>query len=305
MSDVLRSLARPDALGRLVEREWGVPVEHVTLHRSLANDVYRVDPGHFLKVYRHGWRSPEEVAWECELAGHLAREGVPVPPVVRRADGALSGTWQAPEGPRPLVLLETVEGHRPVPPFAPGLHRAHGRLVARIHAAGESFRPGHRRGGTDLAAVLDAPLAEVLPLLSAADRDRAVSVAAAARAGLAANPPLRGLCHGDATMDNVLITGGTEEEPELVVFDFDLAGEGFLIADFPFGSPNWGHFVAGYTEIRPVDRAGLAAEAWLDAIEVIAGLRFHLITKPAWRGAESQAEGWLDQALGDLRALAG
>ncbi|MEV6522006.1 hypothetical protein AB0M43_08715 [Longispora sp. NPDC051575] len=94
MSDVLRSLAHPEALGRLVAREWGVPVERVTLHRSLANDVYRVDPGHFLKVYRHGWRTPEEVAWECDLVAHLLAEGVPVAPVVGRP-----GVWHAPEGP--------------------------------------------------------------------------------------------------------------------------------------------------------------------------------------------------------------
>ncbi|GAB4061319.1 phosphotransferase enzyme family protein [Catellatospora paridis] len=304
MSDVLRSLARPEVLGRLVEREWGVPVGQVVLHRSLANDVYRVDPGHILKVYRHGWRTPEEVAWECDLITHLADEGIPVAPVTRRIDGAMSGVWQAPEGPRPLVLLEQIAGRRPEPPFAPGLHRAHGRLMARIHASGDSFVSTHRRRPRDLATMLEEPLAQVVPLLSGADRDSVTRIAAAARIGLTDNPPTWGVCHGDATMDNVLVVDGTDAEPDLVVFDFDLAGKGHTASDFPFGVKNWEHFLAGYTELRPVTPADLAAEPWIDAIALIARLRFHLIAKPAWRGAESKAEGWLDRTLSELRELA-
>jgi Ser/Thr protein kinase RdoA (MazF antagonist) len=304
MSDVLRSLARPDVLAEIVEREWGVPVDDVVLHRSLANDVYRIDPGHILKVYRHGWRTPEEVAWECDLIGHLAAAGIPVAPVTPRRDGSTSGLWHAPEGPRPLVLLHKIDGRRPAPPFDPGLHRAYGRLIARIHTAGDSFASVHRRRAADLTTMLDEPLAEVLALLSADDRSRAIRVAEAARTALTDNPPTFGLCHGDATLDNVLIVGGTDAEPDLVIFDFDLAGEGYFASDFPFGAKNWPHFLDGYTELRPVTPADLAAEPWTDTIDLLASLRFHLITKPAWRGAESTTEGWLDETLTDLQDLA-
>ncbi|MGY0233634.1 hypothetical protein [Longispora urticae] len=105
-------------------------------------------------------------------------------------------------------------------------------------------------------------------------------------------------------MDNVAIVGGTDAEPELVVFDFDLAGDGYAVADFPFGSPHWEHFLSGYAEVRPLAPEDLGAEPWLDAVEVLAGLRFHLVTKPRWRGTESLGEGWLDQTLADLRDLA-
>ena len=304
MSDVLRSLACPDALGALIEREWGVQVDAVVLHRSLANDVYRVDPSHILKVYRHGWRSPDEVGWECDLIAHLVDAGVPVAPVIRRLDGTMSGVWQAPEGPRPLMLLERVDGLRPEPPFAPGLHRAHGRLIARIHAAGDTFRSTHSRASKDLAAMLAEPVAQLLPLLSDADRDRVERLASAARIGLTESPPTWGLCHGDATMDNVIVVGGTEDEPDLVVFDFDLAGAGHTASDFPFAAKNWEHFRAGYTELRSITDTDLAAEPWLDVLDLIASLQFHLVTKPTWRGAESMAEGWLDQTLADLRELA-
>jgi Ser/Thr protein kinase RdoA (MazF antagonist) len=67
-----------------------------------------------------------------------------------------------------------------------------------------------------LAALLDQALAEVGPLLPPADRAVADRVAAAARAGLLSSPPISspptpGLCHGDTTMDNVLVTGRSDE----------------------------------------------------------------------------------------------
>ncbi|HEY1487029.1 MAG TPA: phosphotransferase [Micromonosporaceae bacterium] len=304
MSTVLRSLARPDALADLLERDWGLSIERVVLHRSLANDVYRVDPDHFLKIYRHDWRTPEEVAWECELIEHLVGRGIPVAPVTPRLDGTLSGVWHAPEGPRPLVLMERIDGRRPKAPFSPGLHRAHGRLVARIHTAGDTFRSAHRRRPRDLATTLDEPLAQVLPLLSRDDRAMAVRLAEAARTGLAHSAPTRGICHGDATMDNVVIIGGTEADPQIATYDFDLAGEGYLAADFPFSAKNWGQFLAGYTEVRAVTPADLVAQPWLDIIDVIEDLRFHLVVKPAWRGTESTDESFLDETLGDLREMA-
>jgi Ser/Thr protein kinase RdoA (MazF antagonist) len=101
----------------------------------------------------------------------------------------------------------------------------------------------------------------VLPWLEPADQHRAKGLASAARAGLAAASPSHGLCHGDATLDNVVVVGGTEEDPALVLFDFDLAGYGYLASDFPFQAKNFEHFLAGYREIRPIAAADLAAEA--------------------------------------------
>jgi hypothetical protein len=40
------------------------------------------------------------------------------------------------------------------------------------------------------------------------------------------------------------------------------------------------------------------------AVGLIENLRFHLVTKPQWRGTQSLAEGWLDEVLADLRKVA-
>lgn len=300
MSEVLRSLADPGFLAELVKREWGVDATPMELHRTLANDVYRAGPDHFLKVYRHGWRSPEEVAWECDLIEHLAAHDVPVVTVTPRKDGARTGIWHAPEGPRPLVLMRRIAGHRPAAPFPSESHREHGRIIARIHEAGRTFHSVHRRRPRDLKSMLDDPLGAILPHLDAPDRDRAVMLAAAARENLSKHPPTRGLCHGDATMDNVIEPG---TGPRLVVFDFDLAGEGYLATDFPFGIDNWDHFLTGYREVRPIPPDDLAAAPWLGVAGLLENLRFHAVVKPAWRGAESTTEGWLDNALKALREL--
>jgi Ser/Thr protein kinase RdoA (MazF antagonist) len=300
---VLRSLARPEMLGSLIEREWPLQVDRVTLVRSLANDVYRVDPGHFLKVYRHGWRTAGEVAWEAGLIAHLARSEIPVAAVTPRRDGSPAGIWRAPEGPRPLLLVQAIPGRQPAPPFAPDVHRAHGELIARVHEAGQTFRSPHQRRSQDPADRLEERLGELLPVLTVAQRAMASRVTAAAMAALAASPPGRGVCHGDATLDNVLVTGGTDHAPQLALIDFDLSGPGMLPADFPWGIGNWDHFLAGYANVRPVNPADLAAGPAITAANVIAGLHFHLIPKPRWRGEESTHEGWASQLLDHLQAL--
>jgi Ser/Thr protein kinase RdoA (MazF antagonist) len=300
---VLRSLARPEMLGSLIEREWPLDVDRVTLVRSLANDVYRVNPGHFLKVYRHGWRTAGEVAWEADLIARLARSGIPVAAVTPRRDGSAAGIWRAPEGPRPLLLFQAVPGRQPAPPFAPGVHRAHGDLIARVHEAGRTLQSPHRRRSQGPADRLEERLGELLPVLATAHRGMASRVAAAAMAALGASPPARGICHGDATLDNVLVTGGTDPAPQLALIDFDLSGPGMLPADFPWGIGNWDHFLAGYTGIRPVSPADLAAGPAITAANVIAGLHFHLIIKPRWRGEESRHEGWASELLDQLQAL--
>jgi Ser/Thr protein kinase RdoA (MazF antagonist) len=303
MGMVLRSLARPEMLGSLIEREWPLQVGRVRLVRSLANDVYRVEPGHFLKVYRHGWRTADEVAWEADLIAHLAGSGIPVAAVAPRRDGSAVGIWRAPEGPRPLLLFQAIPGRPPEPPFAPGVHRKHGELIARVHQAGRAFRSPHPRRSQDPVDRLEERLGELLPVLTSARRAMANRVVAAALAALASTPPTRGVCHGDATLDNVLVTGGTDHAPQLALIDFDLSGPGMLPADFPWGIDNWDHFLAGYTSVRPSSPAELATGPAITAANVIAGLHFHLIIKPRWRGEESAREGWAGELLDELHAV--
>lgn len=65
------------------------------------------------KLYHHGGWSTEEIAWEAELVDHLASNGIPVAKVVPLLFGDQVGEVAAPEGPRPFLLSEWVEGRKP------------------------------------------------------------------------------------------------------------------------------------------------------------------------------------------------
>ncbi|MGA8114992.1 MAG: phosphotransferase [Actinocatenispora sp.] len=311
---VLRSLPDPDGLLDLVRRHWPqVAAERVVLLRSLVNDVYRVDvrgddgprPGHVLKVYRHSHRSLRDVRWEVALTGHLLGCGIPVPAVTDRAAGGAVAVLAAPEGPRPVTLSRFLPGRAPGEQSA-ALYSEYGRLVARWHNAADSFPGPHRR----LADPLDA-VPTILARLRAEGHDRAYDAvrdladAAAARLGrLAALPagqgPVRGIRHGDVTLDNILVTDGPEAR--LTIIDFDLAEEGWTAADL-YGVRStgyWPDFAAAYAALRPLRPADHDALPWFTVLSQFRNLVFHLVDKPAWRGTESYREGWLDSLLGEL-----
>lgn len=311
MFPCLRSLLDPDALLALISRDYGLTgLERPVLLRSLVNDVYRVDTTgrtYVLKVYRSGWRSPDEVAWEGDLVTHLDRAGVPVSPLVARADGAPVGVIDAPEGPRPMMLSEFTDGDDPPRPFTGALYRDFGRLIGRLHDAGAGFASRHHRPPADLTNLLDRPLAAILAVLADRPDDRAgiVALADAARrhlAELSEGGPARGICHGDVSMDNVRLT----PDRRLVIHDFDLSGEGWLAVDLcgVRATPWWDDFAAGYTESRPLRAVDLQAIHWLDVVSRIHNLAFHLIDKPSWRGTESMSEGYLERDLDALRVAA-
>lgn len=307
MVATVRSLAEPEALGAYVGAAYGLDVTGCVLVRSLVNDVYRLstpERPYVLKLYRPAYWSMDEVSWEAELAGHLAADGIAVPTVRPLADGRLGGLLEAPEGGRPFLLFQYIVGVKPEPPFDDSLYRDFGRLVAGLHESAGRFRTTYRRRRGDLQSRLDQPLALVLPLLAAADRTAVQGLAVQARARIteyAAQGLDWGICHGDVTLDNVLLT-----TDGLTMHDLDLAGEGWRAADLTgvASTNHWDAFVAGYTSRRPLPDVELAAIPWFGIVARIANLRFHLVDKPLLRGTESTKEGWVARDLVALRQAA-
>jgi hypothetical protein len=56
--------------------------------------------------------------------------------------------------------------------------------------------------------------------------------------------------------------------------------------------------------VRALADADLAAVPWLQAIDLIGNLHFHLIHKPLLRGTESLGEGWYGSTVDALRSAA-
>jgi Ser/Thr protein kinase RdoA (MazF antagonist) len=304
----LRSLPVPQALRAHLQHAYGFEITGCALLRSLVNDVYEIGTPKrrmLLKLYRAGNWSIDEVSWEVELAAHLAAGGVPVPQVQPLADGKLVGKLDSAEGIRPFTLAEFIEGGKPRPPFDDNLYGAFGRLVAAFHDTADSFSSKCGRRPSDLRRQLDDPLAAILPILAGDDRVLVSELAAAARVHItqyAAQGLGWGVCHGDVTLDNILVTSDG-----LSLHDFDLAAEGWRAADLTgvASTSFWDAFAGGYTSRRALSEVDVAAIGWFDVIGRIFNLRFHLYDKPLIRGTESVGEGWADRELAGLRRAAG
>jgi Ser/Thr protein kinase RdoA (MazF antagonist) len=301
----LRTLADPRDLARLVADRYELAVTGCELVRSLVNDVYRVDTAtgpRALKVYRHGHRTRAEVEWEARLASLLDGAGVAVARAVPLSDGeGHAGDWAAPEGERPYALWEWAPGRKPRPPFTDALYRDVGVLVAHFHTAADAAGVPAAPRRVDLGGSFDAACAAVGARLGSADRARLVGLAARARARIP-NSLDRGICHGDVSLDNVHV----DDAGRVVLYDLDLAGDSWRAADLTgvAATPHWPAFLRGYRSVRPFPDTEVAALPWLDVVQRVHNLRFHLVDKPAWRGTESVGEGWADRDLAALRAAA-
>ncbi|GAB2633619.1 phosphotransferase enzyme family protein [Kribbella swartbergensis] len=299
MFPTLRSLPDSGALTTYLSDRYGLGLTGCTLLRSLVNDVYEVaskDARYILKLYRYGGRAADEIRWETGLSAHLIANGLPTPRVVPLPDGDSVGLLDAAEGPRPFVLQEFLDGTKP--PYEEGVYREFGVLVARFHEMADSYVSGFPRRTADLSYSLD----ELRPHLASAEENLLQALADAVRNHLAQYRPARGICHGDVTLDNLLATGNG-----LALYDFDLAGVGYRVADFTgvAATPYWPAFKAGYTTRLPITAEDEAALPYLGVAARIANLRFHLVDKPLIRGAESRTEGWADRELTALKEAAG
>jgi Ser/Thr protein kinase RdoA (MazF antagonist) len=300
MVPTLRSLPDPGALAAELATRYDLGFTSCRLLRSLVNDVYELatdDARYVLKLYRHDGRDPDEIRWETRLSAHLQAAGVLVPPVLPLLDGDTVGLLETPEGPRAFTLMPYVEGSKPQPPFTDEMYAAFGGQLAAFHDAADNYTSPYFRPSADLQ--LDEPLEQILAVDNT-EENLLRSLAGAVRNNLAQYSKA-GTCHGDVTMDNVLLT-----EQGLLLLDFDLAGVGPLAADFGgvATTPHWDAFKAGYRTRRPITAEDEAAIPYLQVAGAIFNLRFHLVDKPRWRGAESRDEGWAAAEVDGLRAAA-
>ncbi len=288
----VRSLAGADGVGALVAARCGLPVTGCHLVRSLTNDVYRVETAagaYACKVYATGAR---HVAWEQDLAAHLAGAGVTAAAPVPLDDGELVGTLDAPEGVRQFTVTRWASGDKPTPPWSDGLFHRYGVALARLHLAADGFVSGYPARTDDPLETLDGALRRV-------DDPMVHEVAAAARERLLTiGAPDTGVRHGDASLDNIHLTG----DGGVLWHDFDLAAVGWRAADLtgPHGGAHWPAFLEGYRTLRPVDTAAVLA---LRVVELVRNVAWHLTAKVALRGTESVGEGWVDRELASLRDL--
>ncbi|WP_345467399.1 phosphotransferase enzyme family protein [Deinococcus carri] len=270
------------ALAELLRREYAdSPTLSVRLLRRNINDTSLVRglPGHqnaVLRVYRSGWRSEAEVAWELEFIEGVAAAGVPVSRPLARQHGELFGVLPAVEGPRVYAVFEHVSGRLLEPSEADAA--AYGTAAARLHTAADGLdlnsRGGQNRFPLDLDHLITGPLEALRPLLEGSpDLLRELeAIAARTHTRLAALAPALewGLCHGDLHEGNARLG----EDGAVRLFDFDCGGPGWRAYDLAVygwslasNSGNdpevaeraWQAFLAAYQQGRSLGQADLEA----------------------------------------------
>ena len=213
----IHSLIEPNTLQRLVIEAFGLQVSApLFLIQTGFNDHYALSTSQgdlVLRVYRHGWRTLNDVVWELELVDHLDQCDAPVAAALPCVDGRWYTELAAAEGTRYVAIFQRAPGA--YTHFgATGRHRispaqcaeAFGRSMAQIHTAADSYRPSTTRFQLDFSHLLEQPLAAI----SAIYTEHAQEVEdLAKRAGLLRVQFERqlasadwGACHGDMSGGN-------------------------------------------------------------------------------------------------------
>jgi Ser/Thr protein kinase RdoA (MazF antagonist) len=303
----IHSVISPSAVLRTIASAYRVPAPaKCTLVRPGLNDTYLLTSpaGRYIaRVYGARHRSRPEVAYELELLRHLRSKGVSVSSPVPAADGALSVTLRAPEGPRQAAVFTYAEG-RPIS-WRDAQHcLAAGRLAARLHDGADDFVTSHARPALDLVHLIDEPLDAVRPFLAGrVDELAYLSDLATRLRGRAAVAIQEGLdwgpCHGDLGAKNIHVCEG------LTAFDFDLSGPGWRVYDFapvyratraPAMRRGWDAFLRGYQERRPLAQSDLAAVPLFRVLRHFAMLGSFASNAQSW-GTSSLDDRSLDRWL--------
>lgn len=279
-----------------IERTFGErPVGPVQVIRAYTNVVFdvRLPTGRWVvKVWGEDWRTRDEIAWELEVLKHLDRTDIDVCPARAGVDGVDLQRLDTGSGPRWAVMFPFAPGDKPRPPFTEQDYRQEGTAVARLHSALEAFRPTGPDRPLGLPELIDAPLEFALTHCRSATTTRRLrSLAIDLHQRLA---PLhasldRGPVHGDLTFDNFHIAGS-----RFVWYDFDSGGVGYRSLDLqgwaafdPANHPSQVAFLDGYTAVRPLSAADIAATPLLTIAQEFWSLDVELRFRVIARGMEA------------------
>jgi len=291
-----------DALAHEVLAHY--PIGEITrcrFHARGLNDTYKVETksgkSYFLRVYRAGWRTREQIEAELTVLQHLAHCHVSVSTPVIRTDGALLTPLDCAEGERWAVLFTAAPGEEvDFKSYTQGQAGRYGEVAAAIHGAADGVAENFKRAALDLDLLLNEPLALIEPVIAHRRADLAylAVLAKQLRNNIENAPGLeKGFCHGDLHGHNA----GYADET-FTVYDFDCCGWGYRAYDlavFPWAFAIGEHapdriesmaraYLTGYLRHRAVKSVDLAAIPTFVAIRQIwlTGLHVGLADRFGW-----------------------
>jgi len=205
---VLASILSPEALIHDVLPGFAVgEIDQCSFYSGGFNHTYRLRTAegrsYWLRAYRLGWRTLDDIRYELDVLNHLKHKGFPAAQPVPYRDGQYFCAVAAPEGQRYVALFTEAPGQEISYAHEPEQVAQHyGRAVAQMHNALEDFSSPQRRFHLDIPYFTARPLRYLEPFLVDRPDDWAYvqHFAQILRQQLLRLPAAeleQGFCHGD------------------------------------------------------------------------------------------------------------
>jgi len=314
---VIASILAPEALRDEALPGFGLgEVTECKFYTGGFNHTYRVKTGdgrtYYLRAYRLGWRTLDDVRYELDMLNHLKLKGFPAARPVPYRDGNYFCAVPAPEGERYLALFTEAPGQEISYDHEPEevAHR-YGQAVARMHNALDDFSSPHRRFHKDITHFLERPLQNIEPFLAHRPDDWAYvqRFAATLRERMLALPAddlEQGVLHGDLQGYHAKVAA----DGTLTFFDFDCGGYGYRAYDLAVFlwccrledavAVRWDPFLRGYRETRAIGELDVQAVSLFVCARYLWHIGVHTQNSPDW-GIGFLDEGYWDRHLKRLR----
>lgn len=276
------------------------------------NDSYKVittSDTFLLRIYRHNWRSLEEIKFELDALLHLQKKGADVAYPIASHNGEYIVSINAPEGLRYAILTRYIKGKELK--FSSTENAAlYGKNMAQLHLLSEQFSSEHARFKLDVKHLITEPLQRIKPFLKESNDDWEFISNCAKTLSLQLQQALNrsqdiGFCHGDLHGGNAHYDGD-----KLAFFDFDCCGFGLRVYDLAVfkwalkqGKKEhqiWQSFLQSYLQYRPLNNNDLAMIDTLVSIRHLwlIGLHIDIAVAKGWLN-----EHYFDQKMAFLREL--
>lgn len=259
---------------REAARRWGATITAELRNRENAVYALRLPDGGkaALRLHRLGYQTEAAIRSELWWCGELAAQGLPIPAPLPDETGEMLPALATGRRASVVTWIDGRSfGEAGVPLAGPvaeqaGLHRALGRLLARMHDATDALAlpASFSRPAWDIDGLVgETPFWGRFwdhPLLSAEDAATLARARAFLRERLVDHAAPLGLVHADVLRENILVT-----DAGLALIDFDDSGFGFRLYDLgtvlsqdlyePARPALQEALIDGYASLRQIDAA--------------------------------------------------
>ncbi|MEM9830874.1 MAG: phosphotransferase [Bacteroidota bacterium] len=258
------SLISSLSLNPILTEIYGLPekfkVEY--LHQGFS-DTYLITTEaskYILRIYRHNWKSLDDIHGEIDLLLLLKNAHIPVSYPITNSKGNFVIELNCPEGIRYTVLFSYAAGES-IPSLNSETARLFGEHLGRLHNVTEKREDKRLSKRYTYSEIFDATYkflklrlgdsSDILQKVTGVEQKLAKKMDVGSLELLP-----KGICHGDPHYENAFLEKSSKK---MMLFDFDFCGYGYLHYDLGSflhyertSEQNRVKFLEGYEQIRPL-----------------------------------------------------